>query len=315
MNEIKVIVNFKNKQCRTYAHELTSGDYNSTKLIFEFDIEDGRKVFEMKNPKGELVLLTDITNNEVVLVGKDENGNNASLFNQEGKYVFEISLYDGDSKLTSASDYIKIKQEQVVIDGEVVTSYLPIFDKLMTEVENLNVEVDGNILTITKKDGSKESTNIQGPQGKPGSVKTIPVNEFPTENIEEDAIYILPNPNPTSEKDKYLEYVYVNNDWEIFGGGSVGVDLTDYIKKTDYASTTKSGVVKIGEGLSITSSGKICTVKAKNDQIDSRTGDYRPIVPTNLDYAVGSVLPVLTQAEYDALETKNENLYYFIVEE
>lgn len=162
MNEIKVIVNFKNKQCRTYAHELTSGDYNSTKLIFEFDIEDGRKVFEMKNPKGKLVLLTDIENNEVVLVGKDETGNNASLFDQEGKYVFEISLYDGESKLTSASDYIKVGKEQVVVDGEPITAYLPIFDKLINEVENLNVEMENGVVTITRKDGSQHSENVKG---------------------------------------------------------------------------------------------------------------------------------------------------------
>ncbi|MBR6689760.1 MAG: hypothetical protein IKL65_00315 [Bacilli bacterium] len=288
MNIIKVNVNFKNRTIYKQGVDLTSGDYNSTKLIFEFDRQDGRKVFEMKDPDGNLVLLTDIVNNEVILVGKDENGNNVSLFNQPNDYIFEISLYDGESKLTSASDRIKIKQEEVIVDGEVITAYLPIFDKLINEVENLNVEVDGNILTITKKDGTKESTNIQGPQGKPGSVKTIPVNEFPTENIEEDAIYILPNPNPTSEKDKYQEFVYVNGGWELFGGGSVGVDLTDYVKKDDFAGGAY--------GVNVRSNGVVGINPANTTLIDEKTNAYRPIVPSNLDYAVGSVKASETQS-------------------
>ena len=137
MNVIKVNVNFKNRTIYKQGVDLTSGDYNSTKLVFEFDRQEGRKVFEMKDPDGNLVLLTDIINNEVELVGKDENGNNASLFNQEGKYTFEISLYDGDSKLTSSFDYIKIKQEQVVVDGKTAMPYLPIFDELVNDVVGL----------------------------------------------------------------------------------------------------------------------------------------------------------------------------------
>lgn len=137
MNVIKINVNFKNRTIYKQGVDLTSGDYNSTKLKFQFDREDGRKVFKMKDPDGKLVLLTDITNDEVELVGKDENGNNASLFKQEGKYIFEISLYDGDSKLTSAFDYIKVKKEEVVVDGEVITPYLPIFDELVNDIAGL----------------------------------------------------------------------------------------------------------------------------------------------------------------------------------
>lgn len=167
MNVIKVNVNFKNRTIYKQGVDLTSGDYNSTKLVFEFDRQDGRKVFEMKNPDGNLVLLTDIENNEIDLVGKDVNGNNASLFDQEGKYVFEISLYDGDSKLTSAFDYIKVKQEQVIVAGEVVKPYLPIFDELMNDVNtaisetnNLDIDIqttkDNTEVVITRKDGTEK---------------------------------------------------------------------------------------------------------------------------------------------------------------
>ena len=332
MNEIKVIVNFKNKQCRTYAHELTNGDYNSTKLKFEFDKEDGRKVFEMKDPKGELVLVTDIENNEVVLVGKDENGNNASLFNQEGRYVFEISLYNGDSKLSSASAYLNVKCEEVVVDGEVITPYLPIFDELINEVQdaimqtnNLDIDIENSIITITKKDGTTKIENVKGEKGEKGdagSIKFIIANELPTEDIDDSAIYMKPVESEDTEN-TYEEYIYVNGVWESLGSASVNVDLADYVKKTDIAIGTTPGLCTIAynkwsSGLNIDTRGMISIAMAENNQIDDRSSKYQPIVPANLDYAVRSVVGghiTLTQAEYDALTTKDENTYYYIVEE
>ena len=201
MNEIKIKVNFGKHQCDFEKQDdiksLISGDYNSTKLIFEFDREDGRKIFEMKNPNGDLVFADEIVNNEVILVGKDEYDNNCSLFNEKGTYPFEISLYGDDSKLTSESNCFSVQQEQVIIDGEVVEYYLPIFDRLLndvqdslesvnsaiddandaiSEVDNLNIDVSkqGTTTTVelTKKDGTTKSVEIldgeRGPQGIQG---------------------------------------------------------------------------------------------------------------------------------------------------
>lgn len=198
MNEIKIKVNFGKHQCDFEKQDdiksLISGDYNSTKLIFEFDREDGRKIFEMKNPNGDLVFADEIVNNEVILVGKDEYDNNCSLFNEKGTYPFEISLYGDDSKLTSESNCFSVQQEQVIIDGEVVEYYLPIFDRLLNdvqdslesvnsaiddvnnainEVETLDIDVNksGTTTTVelTKKDGTTKSVEIlDGERGDRG---------------------------------------------------------------------------------------------------------------------------------------------------
>lgn len=194
MNEIKIKVNFEKHQCDFEKHDdiksLISGDYNSTKLIFEFDREDGTKIFEMKNPKGELVFADEIVNNEVILVGKDDQDNNCSLFIMSGTYPFEISLYGDDSKLTSESNCFSVQQEQVEIDGKVVEFYMPIFDKLLNdiqdslesvnsainEVEALDIDVNksGTTTTVelTKKDGTTTTVEIldgeRGPQGIQG---------------------------------------------------------------------------------------------------------------------------------------------------
>jgi hypothetical protein len=178
--------------------------------------------------------------------------------------------------------------------------WIDVANTKLNEVDNLNIEMQDNVVTITRKDGTTYSENVKGEpgiQGKPGSVKTIPVNEFPTENIELDAIYILPNPKPTSEKDKYQEFVYINGGWELFGGGSVGVDLSDYVKFTDYATSTKAGVVKINPTLGIAIyDGNISVDRANESEIDQRMSMYKAIVPSTLDYAVGSVKASQTQS-------------------
>lgn len=68
--------------------------------------------------------------------------------------------------------------------------------------------------------------------------------------------------------------------------------LDGYIKNTDYASPTTSGVVKVHSdyGLSVDSKGNICTNKATEEMIDMRENQYNPIVPANVDYAVKKAL-------------------------
>ncbi len=195
MNEIVLNINFKNKSISKSNIFLTSGDYNSTKLVFKFDYADGEKYFELKNPSGEVVLYSKIENDEVILVGKTKDGKNASLFKEPGDYIFEISLYNGDSKLTSAYGTIIAEKEQVIIDGTTAEPYLPALENLLNNVkdalnktENIDITVskDENktIIEMTNKDGSKSKVEIldgtdgrtgeqgpigpEGPQGTPG---------------------------------------------------------------------------------------------------------------------------------------------------
>ena len=232
MNEIKLKVNFGKRTCVKSGISLTTGDYNSTKIKFEFDREDGTKIFEMKNPNDEIIFVDEIVNNEVTLVGQadvttkhndvtyikytDENDTvywydseleklyntsfeevqnvsldnlnkvteNASLFTMAGRYVFEISLYDGDSKLTSKWDYLDVKEEQVVINNNMVSLYLPVFDRLIGELDNLDIDVNksGSTTTVTlhRKDGTSDTIEVNdgvdGVDGQDGLTPTIGEN-------------------------------------------------------------------------------------------------------------------------------------------
>ena len=176
MNVIKVQVDFQQGICAKKGISVVTGDYNSTKIEFEFDesAENGIKMFEMKNPSEELVYADEIVDNEVILVGyKEEDGEEIpySLFGEEGDYTFEVSLYHEGSKLTSVCEYITARKEEVIVDGEVVESEITLFDNLMNEleenigyVENLDIDAEKvehtTTVTITKKDGTPKEVEI-----------------------------------------------------------------------------------------------------------------------------------------------------------
>lgn len=262
MNTINVEISFTKGTNKLSGINLITGDYASTKMIFQFDRADGRKVLEMKNPSGDLVYLGEIQNNEVLLCAVEDDLN-YSIFNQEGRYIYEVSLYDGDSKLTSVKGELPVQKEQVIINGEIIEPYLPYFDQLMQELstaigqtDNLNIEASKvdttTTITITKKDGTTTQVQVkdgeqgeQGEQGPAGSIKIIVVETLPTQDIDTSAIYLVPS-QETESQNNYEEYVYINNQWEKLGEVPIATDLTDYVKNTDYATSSKGGVIKVG---------------------------------------------------------------------
>lgn len=77
------------------------------------------------------------------------------------------------------------------------------------------------------------------------------------------------------------------------GEVNVNVDLSEYVKNTDYASADKGGVIRIRNdtyGLQIGANDGIAFIKKATDaEINAKTQAYKPIVPANLEYAVKSV--------------------------
>ena len=180
MNEIKIKVKFKKGLCYSQGINLVTNDYNSTKLVFEFDDNEGTKIFELRDSDDNVILADEIVNNELILARFDEHDNAYPIFTKEGEYVYEVSLYKDNSKLTSASDKFKVNAEQVIIDGEIVETYTPMFDNLLSdlagalqETDNIDIDVEkvGNTstVTITKKDGQQETVQIlDGEKGDTG---------------------------------------------------------------------------------------------------------------------------------------------------
>ena len=64
-----------------------------------------------------------------------------------------------------------------------------------------------------------------------------------------------------------------------------------YVKNDEYATKTTAGIVKASEGggIGVSSTGNLFTIPATNEDIDAKTNTFKPIVSSNLDYAVKSV--------------------------
>ena len=164
---------------------------------------------------------------------------------------------------------------------EQANAKLNAMDEALTEVNNLNIDANKvnntTTITITKKDGTQETTNVddgvgleyqwqntslgikredeqnyqyvnlkgdKGDKGDAGAIKMLIVAELP-QTGQDDTIYLVPS-EETQTGNNYDEYVYVNNAWEKLGGIQVQVDLTDYVKFTDYATSSKGGTIKSG---------------------------------------------------------------------
>lgn len=273
MKEYNFKVLFDTEQIITDLKQLVQNDYNTTKLNFTFD-KEGRVLFKMLYPDGTQYV-AEIQNNELIF-GK-------GVLNQEGTYEYEISLYSEDGRLTDyAVRSFEVRSELVDTDELLEPDdRVPILDNLINEVETIKQDVaDGK---YNGKDGEK------GDKGDAGSIKFIIANEPPSENIDESAIYMIPSNDPQAEN-TYQEYIYVNGTWESLGSASVNVDLIDYVKNTDYATSTTFGVVKVNTnyGLGHNESAGLYNVQANETIIDRKTDMYRPITAKMLDYAIKS---------------------------
>lgn len=91
--------------------------------------------------------------------------------------------------------------------------------------------------------------------------------------------------------------------------GGAGVDLTDYVKNTDYATDTKGGVVKV---TSVTSglmmlNGKLSIASVMPNDIGAKQDTYRPLTSKYVDDIVRvgvttNIIPLSTEEKAKACE-------------
>ena len=65
-------------------------------------------------------------------------------------------------------------------------------------------------------------------------------------------------------------------------------DFSDYVKKSDYATKEKVGVMRPGGGLDVQNTGVVEVASATNAEILAGTNNYKPIVPANLASAMSA---------------------------
>ena len=286
--DYKFYVRFnENKIIYDDSIKLVENDYKLNRFLFDFDIEDGTKVFEMKTPTGKS-WTKEIVDGILELADKNEQEETISILPETGEYEFEVSLYKNGGKVTVASKgHFYVRNEVVKDDDEAIETdkNYPILSQLIEknkvveeQLNNLDLDASksGKIvsLVITRKDGTTKTINVEdgmgleylwngtslgikrqdeenytfvnlkGDKGDAGAIKMLIVAELPLIG-RDDTIYLVPLTSPSEEGNNYAEYVYINNAWELLGRIGIQVDLTDYVKNIDYATSSKCGVIKV----------------------------------------------------------------------
>lgn len=145
------------------------------------------------------------------------------------------------------------------------------------------------------------------PQFRVSIVQSLP-------SVGEKMVLYLVTKGGTSP-DVYDEYIWVEQTSSYEFIGTTAVDLTGYIKQTDYITTSKAGVVKADPlyNTNATQQGVIyCDVKTLEQYLLSSLNSF--ISKGTLDNVLSQYTKTvaLTQSEYDALAVKDDNVLYLI---
>ena len=138
--------------------------------------------------------------------------------------VFAGTINDGT---LSTSTPALVKCAPCITDGDKVPLAPP--DDVYNQI--IQLINDGMIK------GDKGDKGEKGEKGDAGAIKFISVTSLPTENIETDAIYLVPVPDSTEEENRFNEYAYNDGEWEQLGAVSVQVDHSQYPTKEEVSNT------------------------------------------------------------------------------
>ena len=129
-----------------------------------------------------------------------------------------------------------------------------------------------------------------------------------------NVLYLI-GPASISGSDKYEEYVYANNTFVKIGDTSIG--LSGYVTTSalntalaDYTTTANLTTLLSGKADMVTNAtnGNLAGLDANGNLTDSNVAANQVVVSTSVRTIV-----TLTQAQYDALATKDANTEYNII--
>jgi hypothetical protein len=308
------IANTKLNQVDNVDIDITTID-DVTKV--EITRKDGTKKEAIVNGSVNSIIDVLVDNKSVV----KDNIANIDLSNKvdkvEGKVLSTNDFTNDDKeKLDGLSNYndTKIKEEIESKQDELISG------QNIKTINNQSILGSGNIIIESSSGGS---SNYEDLNNKPSindielkGNKTLeelgiqPIGNYATEEYVENEIatfdfikvvdalpevglenriYFVPKIDAQTQ-DLFDEYVWINNKWEWITTKQIEVDLTDYVKNADYATSSKAGLVRPANGLFTSgNTGALLISKASEAQIDAKTDNYYPIVSSNLEYAVKSV--------------------------
>ena len=246
--DVNILINSKTSQVMLNQRRLGLNYENlQGKIIVSFDdnFVDGIAYLEIER-NGETGYL---------LMTKEENAYTleikSSLLNVVGQINMQVRITekeneDNEIPVWKSNIFYLNVEKAINSTAEIPDEYPQWIDTAnakLVEIDNLNIEAEkvGNTttITITKKDGTEETVEIndgeQGPQGEPGvpgAIKYLIVQQLPTTDIQTDTMYLVAKGDPKTT-DLYDEYIYANGGWELIGEKQIQIDLSNYYTKTE----------------------------------------------------------------------------------
>lgn len=203
--------------------------------------------------------------NDVILEGNktlDELG-----IQEKGDYALKIDIPSVEGLVT------EIQLEQGLNTKQEKGDYA-----LKEEIPTLVSELENDSQFATQTQVMQAIASI--PQFKLSIVNKLPLAG------EKMTLYLVPKEG--TNNDIYDEYIWIEQTSSFEFLGTTAVDLSDYVKNTDYATANSYGLVKVTNswGIGQNDSAGLYVMSAYEHQIDAKTSSYNPIVPSRLDYAV-----------------------------
>lgn len=192
---------------------------------------------------------------QVIINDLAEEVTRAKAAEQANKTSINKEVTDRQSAIATEVDNrnaaIEVEKQRALkaeaaLDSKIATHTNEINTALATKADKSTTynktEVDSKVSTInqTKQDKLTAGSGIKIENNTISSTLDVQlykiVDSLPTQDVEPGKIYLVLSEIST-ESNKYTEYVYVNNEWEIMGSYTANVDLSGYLTKTDAAST------------------------------------------------------------------------------
>lgn len=205
---------------------------------------------------------------------------------------------------------------ELSLDGTIQVGYytLAMMETKTTDIENVVTLDTAQTITGTKI-FQEQIGLLNGNEGDINYIKHINNNFLLSSNDGENIInideqlktfnfYNKPIALQEYVDDNYISHSFPQNlsdEQKAMARDNIGVgssvDLSNYVTKTDYATSSTPGIVLVlgTYGVAVNDSGMLYLSAANNTEISEKQNNYKPITAQTMDYAVKSAMTTNTE--------------------
>ena len=277
-------------------------------LATEKQLEDG---LDTKQPVGDYALKEEIPSLDGYVKDTD-------YANQDVAGVVKTWSNNGISISNGTLYVVKAKDDEVTAKTNTTKPIVP---------ANLDLAVKTGIatntleLTVEEKANAKawlgyaDNTDIMQAIASIPQFKLSIVDELPLAG-EKMTLYLVPKEG--SDNDVYDEYIWIEQTSSFEHLGTTAVDLTDYVKKDYYGTASVAGLIRVTSTYGVQTNTVNGVLHGTTKTLDAYKVADLPLIISKgtLDNVLTqySKTVLTTEADYEALETKDANTLYLIEE-